>query len=135
MGALQLDGYLHPNFIGRHLLGQLPDGSYLFQDYAVGKGKPFSQLEPFLVVAKPESKIEKTFALKFAIGRGSLSSSGEYLAYIEDRRTPNYRTERHLWVKDLRSGEEKELFAAPPPSPPASPEPEVIISVLGWINN
>src|SRR5258707_4038287 len=53
----------------------------------------------------------------------------------DDRLTPNYQTERHLWVKDLASGEDKELFAAPPPKPPTSPEPNVTLSILGWINN
>jgi hypothetical protein len=45
------------------------------------------------------------------------------------------RTELHLWVKDLALGEDKELFAVPPPKPPTSPEPNVTLSILGWINN
>jgi hypothetical protein len=130
VGALQLDGYIHAKSVERQFIGQLPDGSYLFEDYAVPSGK-LSQLQAFLVIAKPGSKPQRTFPLKFAIRDGFLSSSGNYLAYIEDRETPNYRTERHLWVKDLRSGEEKELFAVPPKSP-ASDEPDVTISVLGW---
>ncbi len=133
-GALQLPGYIQPKFIDRHFLGQLPDGSDLFQDYAVPKGGPFWNPKPFLIVAKPGSDSQKQFPLKFAIGRGFPSPSGKYLAYIEDRQTPN-RTELHLWVKDLESGAEKELFAAPPPNPPASPEPNLILSILGWINN
>jgi len=133
-GALQLPGYIQPKFIDRHFLGQLPDGSDLFQDYAVPKGGPFWNPKPFLIVAKPGSDSQKQFPLKFAIGRGFPSPSGKYLAYIEDRQTPN-RTELHLWVKDLESGAEKELFAVPPPNPPASPEPNLILSILGWINN
>jgi hypothetical protein len=134
-GALELDGYSRPKWVERQFLGQLPDGSYLFQDYAVMRGKPASQLEPFLVVVKPDSKPSKILPLKFAISRVALSHSGDYIAYIEDRHTPDYRTEHHLWVKDLRSGQEKELFSAPSANSPASPEPNVNISVLGWINN
>ncbi len=134
-GALQLDGYIHPKYIERQFLGQLPDGSDLFLDHAVKKGGPFSELHPYLVVANSDPKAQKQFPLKFAIGRVVPSPSGKYLAYVEDRLTPNYRTERHLWVKDLASGEEKELFAAPPPKPPTSPEPNVTLSILGWINN
>ena len=134
-GALQLDGYIHPKYIERQFLGQLPDGSDLFLDHAVKKGGPFSELHPYLVVANSDPKAQKQLPLKFAIGRVVPSPSGKYLAYVEDRLTPNYQTERHLWVKDLASGEDKELFAAPPPKPPASPEPNVTLSILGWINN
>jgi hypothetical protein len=134
-GALQLDGYIHPNFIERHFLAQLSDGSDIFQDYAVKKGGPFSELHPYLIVANSDPKARKQFPLKFALGRVVPSPSGKYLAYIEDRHTTDYRTELHLWVKDLESGGEKELFAAPPPNPPASPEPNLILNILGWINN
>jgi hypothetical protein len=134
-GALHLDGYIHPKYIERHFLGQLPDGSDLFLDHAVKKGGPFSELHPYLIVANSDPKAQKQFPLKFAIGPVVSSLSGKYLAYIEDRQTPNYRTELHLWVKDLESGAERELFAAPPPNPPASPEPNLILSILGWINN
>lgn len=135
VGSLQLAGYIHANFLDRHFLGQVPDGSDLFQDYAVPKGGPFGNPKPYLVISSPASKSQKQFPLKFAIGRVVLSLSGKYLAYIEDRQTPNYRTELHLWVKDPQSGEEKELFAAPPPNPPTSPEPNVTLSILGWIGN
>ena len=134
-GALQLDGYIHPKFIERHFLGQLPDGSNLFQDYAVKKGGPASELHPYLVVANSDPKILKQFPLKFVIGRAVPSPSGKYLAFIEDRHTPDYRTELHLWVKDLLTSEEKEVFAAPPPNPPNSPEPNVNLSLLGWLSD
>jgi hypothetical protein len=110
-----LDGYIHPKYIERHFLGQLPDGSDLFLDHAVKKGGPFSQLHPYLIVANSDPKAQKQFPLKFAIGPVVSSPSGKYLAYIEDRQTPNYLTELHLWVKDLESGAEKELFALLPP--------------------
>lgn len=81
-GALQLNGYIHPKFIERHFLGQLPDGSDLFQDYAVPKGGPFSQLHPYLVVANPDPKTLKQFPLKFAFGRVVPSPSGKYWPII-----------------------------------------------------
>jgi hypothetical protein len=64
-----------------------------------------------------------------------LSPSGKYLAYIENRQVPNYQTESHLWGRNLESGEEKELFVAPSPNPPGSPEPNVVFTVLGWVDN
>jgi hypothetical protein len=134
-GRLQLPGYVHPNYVNRFLIGQLPDGSYLFQDYAAKKGAPLAELQRFLVVSNAETKLQKQLPQKFRARSYYLSPSGKYLAYIEERQIPNYRTELHLWGRDLQSGEEKELFAAPPPNPPASPEPNVVLTVLGWANN
>jgi hypothetical protein len=57
------------------------------------------------------------------------------VAYVEERRlAPNFQPEPHLWGQDLQSGEEKELFVAPPPNPPTSLEPNVVLTVLGWSN-
>jgi hypothetical protein len=132
-GAFQLAGYVHPRFIGRRFLGQLPDGRYLFQDYGTKQGKPINQFEPFLVISGLAAKPQKYFPLKLQMG-GHISPSGKYLAYVEHRQTPDYRSELHLWVKDLESGEEKELLSTPPPNPPSSPEPNVSLFVLGWMN-
>jgi hypothetical protein len=129
----QVAGYIHPNFIERQFQGQLADGRYLFLDYGAKQGKSPGQTEPFLVISGNDSKPQKTIALKFPVG-GYLSPSGKYFAYIERRTTPDYRSELHLWVKDLDSGEDKELLATPPPNPPTSPEPNVTLFVLGWIN-
>ncbi len=132
--AFQVAGYFHPNFIKRQFIAQLSDGRYLFLDYGAKQGKSPGQTEPFLVISGNDSKLQKTFPLKFPVG-GYVSPSGRCLAYLERRTTPEYRSEVHLWVKDLESGAEKELFAAPPPNPPASPEPNLSLSILGWINN
>lgn len=134
IGAFQLVGYLHPNDIERHFIGLLPDGSYVFQDYGVQKGRPFSELEPFLVVANPGSKSHKQFRLRSGIARGVLSSSGKYLPYVEHRQTRDNQTEVHLWVKDLESGEDKELLVVPPPNRQGPPQPNVILWMLGWRN-
>ena len=134
IGRLELAGYMHPNFIIRDFIGQLPDGSYVFQDYATKQGKSPGETEPFLVIANPDSKAQKQFPQRFPVG-GHLSPSGKYMSCIEDRRTANYQVERHLWVEDLQSGQEKELFSIPPPQPPTSPEPNVSFNVLGWMND
>ncbi len=128
----ELAGYAHANYAGRNLLAQLPDGSYLFQDYYIRKGRSPGEPEPFLVISNPEAKAEKHFPLKPRTGSWSVSPSGKYLACIEERQVRNYQTERHLWVKNLDSGEEKELAASPAPNPPTSPEPNIMLTVLGW---
>ena len=134
IGAFRVTGYTHPNFVERHFLGQLPDGRYLFLDYGIKQGKPPSQSEPFLIIYNAGSKSQNDLPLRFAVGKCYISPSGKYLAYIEHRQTPDYRSEVHLWVKDLQSGEEKELASTPPPNPPSSPQPNLTLSVLGWIN-
>jgi hypothetical protein len=134
LGAFQLVGYVHPNFVERRFIGQLPDGRYLFLDYAAKQGKPINGTEPFLVIAGADSKLQKAIPLKFPIGSCYISPSGKYLAYIERRQTPDYRSELHLWVKNLESGEDKQLLATPPPNPPSSPEPNVTLALLGWMN-
>jgi len=133
--AAPIEGYTHANFTEGHFLGQLPDGSDLFQDYAVKKGGPASEFHPYLSIANSDRKTQKQFPLRFAIGRGVPSPSGKYLAYIEERHTRDYHTELHLWVKNLATGEDKEVFAAPSPNPPNSPEPNVNLSLLGWLND
>jgi hypothetical protein len=129
------EGYVHADYAGAHFLGQLPDGSNLFQDYAMKKGGRASDLHPFLDVANSEAKTQRQIPLKFAVGRAVPSPSGKYLAFIEDRHTPDYRTELHLWVKNLATGEDKEVLAAPPPNPPNSPEPNVNLALLGWLSD
>jgi len=132
VGTLQVAGYVHPNFIERHFLGQLPDRRYLFLDYATKQGTP-GKTEPFLVVSSPEAKIGTASPMHFSIREVFASASGKYIAYLEDRPTPDYRTEVHLWVRDLESGAEKEVFKAPPPASPNSPEPNMTLRLLGWL--
>ena len=133
IGAFRLAGYVHAKFIERQFIGQLPDGRYVFLDYGARQGKSPGQTEPFLVISANDSTPQKTFPLKFPIG-GFVSPSGKYLAYIERRTVPYYRSEPHLWVKNLETGEDKELASIPPPGPPSSPEPNQTISIVGWIN-
>jgi hypothetical protein len=133
IGSFHVAGYIHSNFIERQFQGQLPDGRYLFLDYGAKQGKSPGQTEPFLIISSNDSMPQKTFPLKFAIG-GFISPSGKYLAYIERRTTSDYRSELHLWVKNLETDEDKELASFPPPAPPSSPEPNQTIFILGWMN-
>jgi hypothetical protein len=134
-GALQVPGYIHPKFIERQFLGQLPDGRYLFLDYGAKRGESPGNTKPFLVISGPEAKVGKPYPLHFPIGTVYPSPSGKYVAYLEERRAPNHPTELHLWFREVESGAEKEVFAAPPPNPPSSPEPNVTLRILGWISD
>ena len=135
IGQWQPPGYIRQPSIIASLLGQLPDGTYAFLDYAMKNplSKAPAQADSFLVLAKARAPAEKVIPLRPArIENLHLSPSGRYLAYTEARMTKDYRTENHLWVKDLQSGDEKELLALPPPALPSSPEPNQAFVVLGW---
>ena len=142
-GQLQLAGYKRwaelAGAIPPILIGQMVSGDYLFRDYAVKNGPlPKRPIEPesFLVITGPDFKSKKQIPMrKSELDSFFISSSGKYLAYVEERQTPNYRAERHLWGLDLESGAEKELLFAPPPGLPTSPEPIVSFTVLGWLDN
>jgi hypothetical protein len=136
-GKWQMAGHARVASITPTLLGQLPDGAYAFVDYAM-KNNPLpkapAQADPFLLLAKPGAQAQKVIPLRPSrLEFFHLSPSGRYLAFTEARTTQGYRTESHLWVKDLRSGEEKELMVLPPPRPPNSPEPNQSLVVLGWM--
>jgi len=132
VGAFHYPGYVHTDAIDRHLLGQSPDGRYLFLDYGL-RQKPWDGITaPFLVIAGSDPKSVKQFPLRFAIGTIYISPSGKYGAYLETRQTPDFRGEPHLWIRDLNSGDEKDLLSVPPPNPPQSPTPNILLSILGW---
>lgn len=133
---LEFPGYTKQSNTIPYLIGQLSDGSYDFRDFALRKDpapKPPVELEPFLVQIAPDLSVRQLVPLKkLRLGNYALSPSGRYLAYVEDRQVPNYRTERHLWAVDLQSGAETELFVAPPPNPPGSLDPNVTLTIVGW---
>jgi hypothetical protein len=138
-GQLQLPGYNREQEATPFLIGQLPDGDYLFRDLGLKKGplpKPPIEQEPFLVITGPDFKSKKQIPLR-RLGLDSFcpSPSGKYLAYVEARQVPNYRTERHLWSIDVESGSEKEILVIPPLNPPSFPEPNVSFTILGWVDN
>lgn len=59
-----------------------------------------------------------------------LSSSGRHLAFLHSRLTKNYRSEMHLWVKDLSNGTEREWMKLEP-VPVRSPAPIMYLYILG----
>lgn len=137
-GQLQLPEYNRQTDAAPFMIGQSPDGDYLFRDYGLEKKPspkaPLEQ-ESFLVITGPDFKSQKQIPLhKVNVGSFYLSPSAVYLAYVEDRRVPNYRTERHLWARDIASGAEKEMLVIPPPNPPSFPDPNVSLTILGWID-
>lgn len=121
VGALQMPGFVQPQFIDRYFLGQLPDGDYLFTEFAIRKGERSWNPEPFLVIYNPHSNSQKHFPLKSGISRGFLSPSGRYLAHASR-------------VLNVDSGAEKEFFSLPAAKPAVSSEPNVILNILGWLN-
>jgi hypothetical protein len=138
-GELQLPGYNRQEGATPLLIGQLPDEDYLFRDWGLKKEplpkRPIAQ-EVFLVITGPDFKPRKQIPLhKVGIGFSYLSPSGKYLAYVEERQIPNYRMERHVWSMDLESGAEKEMLVIPPPNLPSFPEPNVSLTILGWLDN
>jgi hypothetical protein len=125
-----------PDFIIRHFVGQLPDGALIFQENPPRRGGGRAAPERILVISDANSKVQRQFPQPTPIGVGYISSSGKYLAYIESRRqTPKWQWETHLLVKDLQSGEEKDLLTVPPQNPPSFPEPSVVLHLLGWSRN
>jgi hypothetical protein len=136
MGKLHLPGYVRDDSILPELIGQLPDGSYLFRDYARKAGplpKPPLRMSSFLVIAKPGSTMQKQIPLQVSVGvhQFQLSPSGRFVAFMEDRQVANYKTERHLWTKNLETGEEKELLLMPE-TPPQPTDPIPVFRVMGW---
>jgi hypothetical protein len=135
-GQLHLVDYVREDSIVPTLIGQLADGNYLFRDYARLKGplpKAPLEMSAFLVLTSPNFKAQQQIPLpRSRLGQFQLSPKGNYLVFVEDRMTVNYQTVRHLWMKNLQSGEEKEISAAPSPAP-SSPGPSPISAFLGWL--
>ncbi len=137
-GEVNLPDYTRDASIAPYLIGQAKNGNYVFHDYARQKGPVPKTLEPpgFLVITGADFKTQKQIPLRRAgTSEFELSPDGSDLAFVEDRELPGYKTQRHLWVRDLRTDEEKELLAAPLPNPPNSPDPNVTVTILGWLEN
>jgi hypothetical protein len=138
-GHVQLPGYTRNEDVTPFLIGQLPDGGYLFCDHGLKKEplpKAPTEMESFLVITGPDFKSRKQIPLdRLRIGSFYPSPSGKYLAYVEERQISNYRSERHLWGRDLESGTEKEMLVTPPPNLPSFSELNVSLTILGWLDN
>ena len=136
-GEVNLPDYTRDASIAPYLIGQAENGNYVFHDYARPKSAVPKTPEPpgFLVITGVDFKIQKQILLRAGVSEFELSPDRSLLAFVEDRQLPGYKTQRHLWMRDLQTGEEKELFTAPPPNLPNSPDPNVTVTILGWLEN
>lgn len=137
-GRVDMAGYERLPAFGARVIGQLGDGRFVFMDYAFKtnpRPKPPVEYEPFLVITDSGYKVLNQIQIgRLRTSGYVLSANGKYIAYVEDRMTPNYRTERHVWAMDLESGEAKEMFMTPPPNPPTSAEPNISVAIVGWLD-
>jgi hypothetical protein len=113
--------------------GWLADGKRLFVEFVVtdeDDGGAANHPDAYIL---PTNGVDKG---AIPPGVGAFQYPGYVHAKFIDRhllgQTPDYRSEPHLWVRDLNSGDEKELFSVPPPNPPQSPTPNILLSILGW---
>ena len=138
-GQMNLPGYRRETSIAPYLIAQLRDGSYVFRDYALKKNAPMKppiELQPLLVFTGPDFQTRKVAPIeKLRASSFELSPDGHFLAFVEDRQLPSYKTERHIWTLNLQTGEETELFIVPPPNLPNSPTPNESAFLLGWLEN
>ena len=113
------------------LLGQSPQGDYIFWDFGFEQAShspPPAEAQSFAVLAEHDGHTIRVAPIRASGPPMRLSASGRFLAYFERRTLKNYRSEYHLWIKDLQDGTEKEL------SPPegVSQNPSLGLNVLGW---
>jgi len=136
-GEMNLPDYKREPSTAPYLIAQMEDGSYLFLDSGLKKGplpKASIHFDGFLVLAGPDFKVQKQIRLgSLRASEFQLSRDGTWLAYVENRELPTYTTERHFWVRNLQTGEEKEILIVPTANPPNSPEPKASVVLLGWI--
>lgn len=132
-GEMSLPDYTRETSIAPYLIAQAEDGSYVFLDYGLKKGplpKAPIRLNGLLILTGPDFKVRKQILLgRWGGSEFQLSRDGTWLAYAENREMPTYITERHFWVRNLQTDEEKELLIVPPANPP---EPKVSVILLGW---
>ena len=122
-----------PQGVGHRFLAELANGDYLFEECRTIERSRGIAPQCFLVVSGANSAKPRRFSIHPRFPAGTqIAPSGEFIAFVEDRTTPQYRTERHVWVMDLESGKETEVYAAPPPGLPTALEPNVTVSILGW---
>jgi len=122
-----------PGAAGQRFLAELASGDYLFEQCRETSRSRGARPECFLVVSGANSAKERRFPIHPRFPAYTrFAPSGKFIAFVEDRTTPQYRSERHVWVMDLESGKETEVYVAAPPAPPTALEPNVTVSILGW---
>jgi hypothetical protein len=131
-GRLQMQDYRNTTGSPPVLLGQSPEGNYVFEDFA--QKKTGSQPQMFLVITTPERKLLGQIPLHTSLGiePHDLSRSGKFVAF-SDPRSRNYQREEHVWGMNLETREEKELITLPARAIPSS-EPKVNMTILGWLD-
>jgi len=131
-GRLQMQDYRNPTGTAPVLIGQSPEGNYIFEDFA--QKKTGSQPQRFLVITTPERKVLGQIPLhtSYGIEPHNLSRSGKFVAF-SDPRSKNYQPEEHVWGMNLETREEKELITHPARTIPSS-EPKVTVTILGWLD-
>lgn len=132
-GELHMQDFISATGTAPVLLGQSPEGNFIFEDFA-RKKTGLSQPQMFLVITTPERKLLVQIPLHTSLGIQpyDLSRSGEFVAF-SDPRTKNYEREEHIWGMNLESREEKELITLPARTIPSS-EPRVTLNILGWLD-
>jgi hypothetical protein len=134
LGKVRVPGFRRDNSFVPSFLGSLPDGSYVFMDFAWKLGsqaKPPAHAVSFLTIANPRTREQKQVMLRAPLlwNHFWISPSGKYVSFAEERVVKNYQSEVHIWSKDLQSGEEKDAVVLPPKASPSAPN--VSLTVLG----
>lgn len=136
-GEMNLPEYKRQPSIAPYLIAQATDGTFLFRDFGQKKGpppRPPIVLDTVLVFTGADFAPQKQLPLaKRGCSGFAFAPDSKFLTFVEDRQLPTYKTERHIWAKNLQTGEEKELFVVPPPNPPNSPTPHQNAVILGWL--
>jgi hypothetical protein len=132
-GELQMQDYISATGTAPVLLGQSPEGNYIFE-YFARKKTGSSQPQMFLVITTPERKVLGQIPLHTSLGIGpqELTRSGKFVAF-SDPRSKNYEHEERVWGLNLETREEKELITLPARTIPSS-EPTVTLNILGWLD-
>jgi len=136
-GEMHSPDYKREISITPYLVGETPNGTYVFRDYGEKNG-PQPQapavLDGILVFTGADFKPHKQIPLGKRFGSAfALAPDGNLLAFVEDRQLSDYKTERHIWARNLQTGEEKELLVVPPFNPPNSPLLNERAVILGWL--
>ncbi len=125
----QKAGYTLDTSLPPMMIGALPDGRYLFREY-LWKREPRSHSPAvFLSAIDTATKSHKNFPVSASEGLFwfRLSGSGRYLAFSEIKGQTELE---RIWILDLVSGAEREIFSFPTKSLRAP-----YLGLIGWIGN
>jgi len=138
---------LHPRIVGMQpsdesaavLIGTLPDGGYLLQDY---EGDTNGAGGPYFYELDLASKTQKIFPLRVDGDLGSfhLSHSGNRLVLMatqkEIAKQPSFASIATLsvWIMDLESGKQRKLLSFPPHDETHGADGPWV-NLIGWLGN